>query len=92
MELLQEITDLFSPQNGSKLDSFGGTLATAIAAAAPSRQCFIVKKEKDCFDAALRRLDQRASRITSIGSGGLDNCGLDEYKTENIPPRQDKFE
>lgn len=44
------------------------------------------------FCAAIQSLDQRASRTTSICSRDLNNCDLDEYKTEYYPVRVDEFD
>lgn len=86
-----EKLDLFLPQGWFVQDSSGGTLAIAMAAAALIRQYFIVEEEKDCVDAAIQRLYQFTNRITSIRSGGHDDCGLDEHKTKNILAGENGF-
>lgn len=49
VELLSELIDLFSPQNGRVLDPYGAAMATAIAALKTNRQFICLERNASCF-------------------------------------------
>lgn len=67
-DAVAEFVKTFCPENGNVLDAFAGTMETAKACFLTSRFCTALEADRVCFDLALERLKESATRY-------LDSAG-----------------
>ncbi len=54
--MLAELIDMFTPQGGTVMDIFSGTMTAAIASIQTGRSCICIERDANCFNAAFHRL------------------------------------
>lgn len=64
MDLVTEMVDIYTPQDGILLDSYAGNLSTAIACMNNDRLCISIEKDDRCFLEVLERLRENGHRET----------------------------
>lgn len=78
--LITCIVDLFTPLEGSVLDSYAGTRPTAIVALASNRSCTSNEKDDACFHIALSRVGSLAMSLKKLYASCIEDCSVDPHE------------